>query len=113
MVRGPTRSACILYNLNHVDHEPLADTALILQYNPLFTVIGLITSLVVLPVGMDAAEIRQVCGPLSDVYAMGECQIGWSYLLSIISAIVACLLPVLSHYVDYPLCTSNGNKRLV
>ena len=58
-----------------------------------------ITSLAIFPVGFGEAGVRDVCGLSSDVYAMGNCVLGWSYYLSILGTILCSILPVLSHYV--------------
>lgn len=53
-------------------------------------------------VGLDADVSRDVCGD-SSVFYTGACDIGWNYILLILTCAVGFTLPVLSHYVDHHL----------
>lgn len=43
-----------------------------------------IAGIVVFPVGWDAKGVRSVCGDGADVYSIGNCSIGWAYIIVII-----------------------------
>jgi len=70
----------------------------------------LITALLIFPVGMDSLAVRSVCGD-SGIFDPGECTVGWTYVLLLTCSAMCCLLPVLSHYTDYPLCNSKQEEK--
>lgn len=60
----------------------------------------LIGAVVSFPVGLDSKFAQHYC-PGARMYNAGEsCQIGWAYILGIMSSALVVFCPVLSHYTD-------------
>ena len=51
------------------------------------------------PVGLDSKLAQHYC-PGARMYSAGSCQVGWAYMLGIMSAALVVFCPVLSHYTD-------------
>jgi len=59
----------------------------------------LIGAVVSFPVGLDSKLAQHYC-PGARIYSAGACQVGWAYMLGIMSAALVVFCPVLSHYTD-------------
>lgn len=46
--------------------------------------LSFVSGVLVFPVGWDAKGVRSVCGEDAGVYAIGNCSIGWAYIIIII-----------------------------
>lgn len=59
----------------------------------------LIGAVLSFPVGLDSRLAQRYC-PGARVYSAGSCQVGWAYMLGIMTAALVVFCPILSHYVD-------------
>ena len=68
--------------------------------------------LVLYPLGLGSPFSRQHCGEAATVYSSGECQVGYAYMLALVSTALAAYCPVLARlitYKDYTNYWSNMN----
>ncbi len=54
-----------------------------------FIVLCYISGILVFPVGWDATDVQSICGTKAGIYDMGNCSIGWSYIVIIIGTGIA------------------------
>ncbi|XP_071030893.1 LHFPL tetraspan subfamily member 7 protein-like [Oncorhynchus clarkii lewisi] len=55
------------------------------------------SGLLVYPFGLNSTLVRSFCGD-SDIYYAGDCQIGWGYMLAIVSVMLTLFLPFFAKY---------------
>ena len=51
------------------------------------------------PLGFSAGEVREVCGPTARQWNVGECELRWAFLLSIIGIFDAIVLSALAFVI--------------
>ena len=59
----------------------------------------LVGAVILFPVGLDSKFAQHYC-PGSRMYDGGSCQVGWAYILGIMTSALVVFCPVLSHYTD-------------
>ncbi len=64
----------------------------------LFSVVFISLSLLFFPLGLSSSFVHSICGPKSNMYKSGECQIAWGYVLSIMSTALLIFSPILARY---------------
>ncbi|XP_057652506.1 LHFPL tetraspan subfamily member 3 protein [Diorhabda carinulata] len=62
----------------------------------LISAICMIAGCAVFPAGWNSDNIREVCGPTTDKYALGNCQIRWTYILAAIGCLDSVILSTLA-----------------
>eukprot|EP00794_Sanderia_malayensis_P013756 gene13756-15195_t len=67
-------------------------------YLQLFGVVFISLALLFFPLGLSSSFVHSICGPNSDMYRSGECQIAWGYVLSIMSSALLIFSPILARY---------------
>jgi len=55
-----------------------------------------VVSLILFPAGWDAPEVQLLCGTETDSYNLGNCRIGWAYILTIGGTVIAAVAASLS-----------------
>ncbi|XP_070572258.1 LHFPL tetraspan subfamily member 7 protein-like [Ptychodera flava] len=73
--------------------------ALFAGYVQTVSVLILMAGLVLFPLGLDNAFVRQYCGQ-SAIFNAGDCEIGWGYMLAIMSTAIAMFCPVFAKYLS-------------
>ena len=53
-------------------------------------------SLLVFPAGFDEFEVREICSQSADSYKLGQCRIGWAYILTIGGTCIAAVAASIS-----------------
>ncbi|XP_064224393.1 LHFPL tetraspan subfamily member 7 protein isoform X1 [Aotus nancymaae] len=56
---------------------------------------AMIVGLLVFPIGLASPFVKEVC-EASSMYHGGKCQLGWGYIIAILSAVLVSLLPIIS-----------------
>ena len=55
----------------------------------------MIAALVTFPVGLGSHYFRYYCGETATVFYSGDCSMGWSYMISIMSVSLSIFCPIL------------------
>ncbi|KAL8573344.1 hypothetical protein ACOMHN_032806 [Nucella lapillus] len=78
-----------------------------------FSVLLLLSGLLMYPLGFSTRLFHYYCGDRSGVWGLGHCCIGWSYVLAITATALAIFCPVLSNFTDLSLMTTecSGGHR--
>ena len=56
------------------------------------------SGLLVFPLGFESNYFRSYCGPAADMYNIGACAIGWTYVLAIVGCALSVFCPVFSYF---------------
>jgi len=59
--------------------------------------------LLVFPFGLSSSFVRQVCGRTSSAYWPGDCTVGWTSVLAVVSLALAAFCPFLSRHIHTQL----------
>ncbi|XP_077996534.1 LHFPL tetraspan subfamily member 7 protein-like [Glandiceps talaboti] len=77
-------------------HQKLA---LFAGYVQIVAVLIMCAGLILFPLGLDNKFVRHYCGDTA-IFNAGDCQIGWGYMLAIMSAAIAMFCPVFAKYLS-------------
>lgn len=58
--------------------------------------ISMMVGVLLFPIGWDTPMVREVCGPESDMYALGQCGIRWAFILALIGVVDCIVLSILA-----------------
>ncbi|XP_052797394.1 LHFPL tetraspan subfamily member 2a protein-like [Mya arenaria] len=68
------------------------------RYLQISSVFLMTSGLVVYPLGFESRYFRYYCGSEADIYNVGACAVGWTYVLAIVGCAVSMFCPVLSYF---------------
>ena len=60
------------------------------------TAILFVISIIVFPAGMGVNPVQELCGPESGKFRLGDCSLGWAFILIIIGTLLALVAMVMS-----------------
>lgn len=55
-----------------------------------------VSGILVFPVGWDRPQVKEVCGTSSSVYNIGNCTVGWAFILIIIGTVIGIIATCIS-----------------
>ena len=55
-----------------------------------------LAGVVIFPVGWDVEAVKSVCGPEAGVYSLGDCEIGWAFIIILVGTAVAIAAAIMS-----------------
>jgi len=58
--------------------------------------ISLLSGVLIFPAGWDSPSVKEVCGPETSSYNVGQCSIRWAYILAIIGVVDCLVLSILA-----------------
>ncbi|XP_069476505.1 LHFPL tetraspan subfamily member 7 protein [Ambystoma mexicanum] len=67
------------------------------RYAQTAAVFATILGLLIFPFSLDSPFALEACGS-SWIYNSGNCQLGWGFMMAIISVMLSCLLPIIGRY---------------
>jgi len=63
--------------------------------------------LLVMPIGLNSATVKRVCGRTAAAYWPADCMVGWTCVLALVSIALAVFCPFLSRHVHTTLRTQS------
>lgn len=78
-----------------INYEILINSNFILLFYSI-TAISMMVGVLLFPIGWDTPMVREVCGPESDMYALGQCGIRWAFILALIGVVDCIVLSILA-----------------
>ena len=63
---------------------------------PSLLVLLYIAGILVFPVGWNSSQVTSLCGPSSGLYKLGDCRVGWAFIVIITGTAVALVAAILS-----------------
>ncbi|XP_077865444.1 LHFPL tetraspan subfamily member 6 protein-like [Saccoglossus kowalevskii] len=73
--------------------------ALFAGYVQIVSVLIMSAGLLLFPLGLDNTFVRQYCGNTA-IFNSGDCDIGWGYMLAVMSTAISMFCPVLAKYLS-------------
>ncbi|KAM4708996.1 LHFPL tetraspan subfamily member 7 protein [Discoglossus pictus] len=67
------------------------------RYAQAAAVVVLALGLLIFPFSLRSSFAKQICGS-SSMYKSGSCSLGWGYMMSILTVMLSCFLPIIGRY---------------